>query len=365
MKYSDEFRNPEIVRVLKDEIHQVVDNREMTLMEVCGTHTMAIARFGLRSLLPANLRLISGPGCPVCVTSTRYIDHAIALSRITDVLITSFGDMIRVPGTGSSLELERGKGSDIAVVTSTLEALELAANNPEKRIVFLGVGFETTIPTIGVAIQLAKARNLQNFFVLSANKIMPPAMRALCQGDVTVDGFLCPGHVSTITGTGFYQEIVRDFGKGCVITGFEPTDILQGILSLCQQVTDQNPHVENKYKRSVRPEGNPQALAVITDVFEIGDAEWRGLGVIPLSGLQINSKYTLWDASVQIPVKLDSAKDPPGCRCGDVLTGRIGPRDCPLFGQICNPESPVGACMVSSEGSCAAEFLYGTSSLPD
>jgi hydrogenase expression/formation protein HypD len=365
MKYSDEFRNPETVGVLKDEIHQVAGNRKMTLMEVCGTHTMAIARFGIRSLLPPNIRLISGPGCPVCVTSTGYIDYAIALARISGVLITTFGDMIRVPGTHSSLELERGKGGDIVVVTSTLEALELANKNPGKRIVFLGVGFETTIPTIGVAIQLAKARNLRNFFVLSAHKIMPPAMRALCQGEVYVDGFLCPGHVSTITGTEFYQEIVRDFGRGCVITGFEPTDILQGILTLCRQVTAQRPLVENQYKRSVRPEGNPQAQAIIADVFDIDDAEWRGLGVIPLSGLQINSKYDVWDAAVQIPVKLDAAKDPVGCRCGDVLTGRIGPRDCPLFGRVCTPESPVGACMVSSEGSCAAEFLYGPLSFSD
>ena len=362
MKYSDEFRNPETVRMLKDKIQQVVNDRKIILMEVCGTHTMAIARFGIRSLLPSNLRLISGPGCPVCVTSTGYIDHAVALSRVPDIIVTTFGDMIRVPGSDSSLELERGNGRNIVIVTSTLEALELAEANPKKKIVFLGVGFETTIPTIGVAIQMAKAKNLLNFSVLSAHKIMPPAMRALCQGDVFVDGFLCPGHVSTITGTGFYQEIVRDFRKACVITGFEPTDILQGILSLSRQIADQNPQVENQYKRSVRPEGNRHAQAIIADVFDHGNAEWRGLGMIPESGLTINSRYALWDAAVQIPVRLNPAKDPAGCRCGDVLTGRIGPRACPLFGRVCTPESPVGACMVSSEGSCAAEFLYGDSS---
>lgn len=358
MKYISEFQNQQAVQILSKRIHAIAEDRRVTLMEVCGTHTMAIARYGIRSLLPENLRLISGPGCPVCVTSTEYIDHAIALANVPDTIISTFGDMMRVPGSESSLEEEHGKGAQIHMVPSTLEALALAKANPDKKVIFLGIGFETTIPTVGAAILSAQKQNLENFFVLSAHKIMPPAMRALCLGNMAVDGFLCPGHVSTITGLDIYYPIVEEFGKGCVIAGFEPTDILQSILMLCEQIHTRTPKVENQYRRSVRPEGNPQAKAVIDQVFETCDAEWRGLGVIPVSGLKIKADYQALDAAVRFQVDVPPAKDPEGCRCGDVLTGHLQPQDCGLFGKICTPDSPVGACMVSSEGSCAAAHRF-------
>ncbi|MFC1569177.1 hydrogenase formation protein HypD [bacterium] len=358
MKYISEFQNQKVVHLLAQRIHEVVQDQKMTLMEVCGTHTMAIARFGIKSILPEQLRLISGPGCPVCVTSISYVDHAIELAKQPDVVITTFGDMMRVPGSVTNLEQERSRGAQVKIVTSTLDAISLAQSHPDKKVVFLGVGFETTIPTVGIAIQAAQEKQLQNFFVLSAHKIMPPAMRALCQGDIALDGFLCPGHVSTITGLSFYEQIVQDFNKGCVIAGFEPIDLLQGILMLCQQIRLNEYKVENQYKRIVQTQGNPRAMSVINAVFESCDTEWRGLGDIPQSGLKIRSEYSHWDASVQFDVEIPPSNEPVGCRCGDVLTGKINPDECPLFGKTCTTDFPIGACMVSSEGSCAAAYRY-------
>jgi hydrogenase expression/formation protein HypD len=330
-----------------------------TLMEVCGTHTMAIARFGIRELLPSSVRLVSGPGCPVCVTSNAFVDRVVALARIPGVIIATFGDLMRVPGSSSSLERERASGMDVRVVFSTLDALKLAEENPDRKIVFPGVGFETTAPTVAVSILEARRRALKNYFVLSGHKVMPPAMEALSRGDVRIDGYLCPGHVSAVTGTRFYEKLVREFGIGCVVSGFEPLDILQSILMLVRQAERKLPKVEVQYSRVVKPEGNTRALAALGEVFEPSDAEWRGLGMIPGSGLEIRPAFAQWDAGKRLPVEVEPLREPEGCRCGDVLEGKIGPAECPLFAKACIPEEPVGACMVSSEGACAAHFRFG------
>jgi hydrogenase expression/formation protein HypD len=328
-------------------------------MEVCGTHTMAIARFGLRELLPETVELVSGPGCPVCVTPNPLLDRAVALSRLPDVTVATFGDMVRVPGSSSSLEHERAAGRDVRVVFSTLDALELASARPDRRVVFFGVGFETTAPTVAASILEARRRGVTNFFVLSAHKTMPRALEALSRGEANVDGYLCPGHVSVIIGTRAYEILVRRYGIGCVVSGFEPVDILQSILMLVRQRAGGTPRVEIEYSRAVRPEGNPKAMAVLSDVFEPCDAEWRGLGMIPGSGLRIRDIHSAFDAETSIPVEVETPKEPDGCRCGDVLRGILKPEHCPLFGGVCTPDRPVGACMVSSEGTCAAYYRFG------
>jgi hydrogenase expression/formation protein HypD len=358
LKYIDEFRQTEVAQCLSEKIHRLAGRKKMTFMEVCGTHTMAIARNGIREMLPGNIALISGPGCPVCVTPNRYVDTAIALARMPDVIIATFGDMIKVPGSTSSLEAERTKGRSVQIVGSTLEALNLARKHPDKKLIFLGIGFETTAPTVAASILEARRLTLQNYYVLCAHKTMPFAMDALSQGDVRIDGYLCPGHVSTIIGSDAYLPIVEKYRIGCVIAGFEPLDILQSILLLIRQIQAANPAVENEYSRAVRPEGNRKARDILLDVFETCDSEWRGIGIIPESGLAIREKYCQWDAAVQIPVDVEPTREHPACRCGDVLRGKIRPLECPLFGKGCTPDSPVGACMVSTEGTCAACYKY-------
>lgn len=333
--------------------------RPVKLMEVCGTHTVAAFRSGLRSILPENLSLLSGPGCPVCVTSNDYLDRAIAIATQTDTTVATFGDMLRVPGTESSLELARAQGADIQVVYSPLEALKYAQNNPDRQVVFLGVGFETTTPAIAWTIKDAFEKGIKNYYVLSAHKTVPPAMAALLQGEIKVDGFICPGHVSVIIGAKAYDFISRDFRIPCVVTGFEPLDMVVGVEMLLQQMTDKRAQVEIQYSRSVNRDGNQEAQAVIEEVFEECDTEWRGVGVIPLSGLAIRKKYLSHDATelfkgIELPVPADN----PGCICGEILKGLKSPHDCKLFKKLCNPSSPVGACMVSSEGTCAAYFKY-------
>ncbi len=327
-------------------------------MEVCGTHTMTIARNGIREMLPESITLISGPGCPVCVTPNRYVDTAIALSRQQGVIITTFGDMIKVPGSTSSLETERTRGSNVQIVGSTLEALNLARMHPRKKVVFLGIGFETTAPTVAASILEAKRLSLENYFVLCAHKTMPPAMDVLSRGEVQIDGYLCPGHVSTIIGSDAYFPIVDKYRIGCVIGGFEPLDVLQSILLLVQQVQSGSPAVENEYSRAVQPEGNRKARGILSDVFDSCDSEWRGIGNIPQSGLEIRENYRRWDASVQIPVQVEPTKEHRSCRCGEVLQGIIRPLECSLFGKGCTPDTPIGACMVSTEGTCAAYYKY-------
>ncbi|MBT0664073.1 hydrogenase formation protein HypD [Geobacter pelophilus] len=362
MKYQDEYRNRELVQGLAAHLENLVAGYAgtMTFMEVCGTHTMSIYQYGLRGLLPAQVRLISGPGCPVCVTPNSYLDKAIACCRIPGVVVATFGDMLRVPGTSSSLMEERAKGADVRIVYSPLDAVKLAATNPQLKVVFLGVGFETTAPTIAGSILAARQQGLGNFFVLAAHKTMPVPMAALASDpELAISGFICPAHVSTIIGADAYQPLARDYQRPCVITGFEPADVLQGVAMLAAQVVAGESRVEIQYSRAVKPQGNPKARAILDEVFAPCDAEWRGLGMIPGSGLAIREEFASFDAERMLPLTPELSREPTGCRCGDVLKGKITPFDCPLFEQTCTPEAPVGACMVSTEGTCAAAYKYG------
>lgn len=356
------FRDPGIARGLLAEIERTVAGHagSMTLMEVCGTHTMAIYQHGIRGLLPEGIRLISGPGCPVCVTPVDYVDHAVALARHPEVVITTFGDMVRVPGSSSSLQREQAKGASIRIVYSPLDAVALAQKHPDKRVVFLGVGFETTTPTIAGAILKAEQLGLENFFVLTAHKTMPAPMAALTgDPELQVDGYICPAHVSAIIGPEAYQPLVEQFHVPCVVTGFEPIDVLRGVNMLARQILAGEAKVENEYSRVVKPGGNAKAREILYRVFEPCDERWRGIGVIPESGLKIREAYARFDAARQIPVAVEAPVEHQGCLCGEILKGKVRPHDCPLFKTICTPEDPVGACMVSSEGTCAAEYKYG------
>jgi len=362
MNYQDEFRQKELVQGLAERIRRLVAGceRTMSFMEVCGTHTMAIYRFGLRSLLPPEIRLISGPGCPVCVTPNEYIDRAIATCRLPDVITVTFGDMMRVPGSTSSLLEERAKGADVRIVYSPLDAVALAAKNPAKKVVFLGVGFETTAPTIAGSILAAQAQGLSNYFVLAANKTIPIPMQVLAADpEIAIDGYLCPAHVSAIIGADAYKTLTDLYHTPCVITGFEPADMLQGILMLAGQLLAGESRVENQYSRVVRPEGNLKAQTMLAKMFAPCDALWRGIGLIPGSGLRIRDEYSCFDAERMIEVEVEPTREHSGCSCGEILKGKMAPQECALFGKICTPESPVGACMVSSEGSCAAAYRYG------
>ncbi len=357
LRYIDEYRNKELAQKILRKIKSI-SIKKINLMEVCGTHTVAIFRNGIRKMVPSNINLISGPGCPVCVTPISYIDEIIALSREEDFIITTFGDMIRVPGSTSTLEKEKTDGADIRIVYSTLDALEIARNNSSKKIVFMGVGFETTSPTIASAVLKAQKEKINNFFVLSVVKIMPPAMNVLLEGKkVNIDGFICPGHVSAIIGSRPYNFITTQYKIPCVICGFEPLDILQSIYMLVKQIEDDRAEVEIQYERVVKPEGNKIALDKINEVFKVLDSDWRGIGNIPLSGLEIKDKYGKFNAR-KFKVETEETKEPKGCRCGEVLRGVIIPPECPLFREACTPENPQGACMVSTEGTCAAYYKY-------
>jgi len=332
-------------------------SRNVTFMEVCGTHTMAVSRSGLRQLLPANVKLISGPGCPVCVTDTSYLDAAIELARRPDVIVTTFGDLVRVPGSESSLERERAAGAAVRVVYSPADALSLAQENPDKQVVFLGVGFETTAPTVAWTIKKAAQDGVMNFSVLCAHKTMPFAMEALLKDkEVKIDGFICPGHVSVITGAQLYQFIPERYGIPCVVCGFEAVDVMKCIAMLLAQIAEERAAVEIEYTRSVNQTGNPAAQQLIAEVFEESDAGWRGIGVIRRSGLAIRKEFSRWDAGKSVTFRESSPH--PGCRCGDVLRGVLTPPDCKLFAKACTPTNPLGPCMVSSEGACAAFYRY-------
>jgi len=358
MKHLSEYRDRALCESLLEKINRT-HRTPINLMEVCGTHTMSIARNGIRQILPKTINLISGPGCPVCVTSQYEIDQFIELANQKDVIITTFGDLMRVPGSRSSLQKERANGADVRVVYSTLDCLDIAEKNPAKEVVFLGVGFETTAPTIAAAILGAQKKKLRNFSVISAHKVVPPALVALMENEqVKVDGFICPGHVSVIIGARAYEPIAEKYHVPCVVTGFEPVDILQGLSMLVDQFESDDAKVEIAYRRTVTWEGNGRAMQVLNQVFESEDAEWRGLGVIPGSGLKIRNEFSEFDALRKFDLDVPYATDPPGCACGEILAGTKNPFQCPLFGKACTPETPVGPCMVSSEGTCAAYYRY-------
>jgi len=361
VKFVDEYQNSELARRLA---HRITNRSTKTirLMEFCGGHTHAIMRYGIRQLVPKTVEMRSGPGCPVCVTATADLDKAIALAHLPEVIITTFGDMIRVPGSYSSLQQSKAEGADIRIVYSAIDAIETAVANPEESVIFIGIGFETTAPTIAASILKAQQRKIENFYVLSLNKLTPPVMKALLDlGEVKLDGIIGPGHVSVIIGSHPYEFISNSYGVACVISGFEPLDILLCIDKLVEQVENGQPKVEIAYPRGVKPEGNSKALQLMEEVFEVGGADWRGIGTIPQSGLKIRKEYERFDADKAFSVSLKPVREPKGCRCGDVIRGAATPPECKLFRKVCTPETPVGPCMVSSEGACAAYNQYGES----
>ena len=358
MKWLDEFRDPALVQPLVRRMERAASNLgPTTLMEVCGTHTMSIARFGLGQLWPEQVRLVSGPGCPVCVTEVGYVDHARALARLPRVTIATFGDLVRVPGSSGSLADERAVGARVEVVTSPLEALTLCRADPDREVVFLAVGFETTAPTIAATLLRAEAEGVPNLSLLCANKTIPAALELLA-ADGGLHGLICPGHVSVVTGTGIYEPLARR-GVACAVAGFEPLDILHGVACLLEQLAAGEARVDNTYARVVRDDGNPRARLLCERVFEPCDAAWRGLGVIPGSGLTLRPALSARDAAHRFgELEVEPPREPEGCRCGEILAGKIRPSQCPLFGVACTPGDPVGACMVSSEGTCAAAHRY-------
>jgi hydrogenase expression/formation protein HypD len=362
IKHLEEYRDSELSRGLVQKIKNVSQTK-VRLMEVCGTHTVSIFRAGIRSVLPDTIELLSGPGCPVCVTDQRDIDGFIELSGMDDVIITTFGDLMRVPGTRSSLEKERAEGRDIRIVYSTMDAIDVAVKNADKKIVFLGVGFETTGPTIAAAILSAKQMKLDNFSVYSAHKLVPPALGALMSmAAVKIDGFILPGHVSVIIGQRAYQSFFEKYQVPCVIAGFEPADILQAILMLTQQLETGAPNLENAYSRAVTLAGNRKAQKILLDVFEPADVSWRGLGTIPQSGLKILENFREYDAEALFGIDPPRSQDPLGCACGQILIGAKIPPQCRLYKKVCTAIDPVGTCMVSSEGDCAAYYRYHSES---
>jgi hydrogenase expression/formation protein HypD len=333
--------------------------RAINIMEVCGTHTVAIFRNGIRPSLPANMKLLSGPGCPVCVTDQGYIDNMLILAEKKDVIIATYGDMIRVPGKSGSLET-RGTGSNVRVVLSSIDALKIAKENPEKIVVFIAVGFETTTPATAIAVRQAKQEGVDNFCILSGHKLVIPAMFALLQDPANrIDAFLCPGHVSVVIGSDAYKPVVETFNKPCVVAGFEPMQIIEGIAEICRQLARGRSEVQSVYHAVVTPKGNEVARKVIDEVFEPADGYWRGVGLIPKSTLVLRTEYARFDAAKRFGLEEGAHSDLSGCHCGEVLCGRIEPPQCPLFETACTPDTPVGPCMVSSEGACSAWFKYG------
>lgn len=362
MKYLDEFRKKESFKAILSKITSLPP-QTISLMEVCGTHTVSISKSGIRNLLPPDIRLISGPGCPVCVTSLEDVDRVIMLAAEgrthSKYIIATFGDMMRVPGSCSSLLKEKSKGSVIRIVYSPVDALTLARENPDKEVIFFAVGFETTSPTSAATVLQAMREGLHNFSIISNNKLIPPAMEVLLNDEnIMIDGFICPGHVSAIIGTTPYQKMVNRYQKGCVISGFEPLDIILSIYWLMLQKSNGTPKVEIEYSRVVHQEGNRKALKILNEVYEVTDAKWRGFGIIPQSGLVLKDEFALYDATKKFDQPKPEVSEPKGCRCDQVLKGMISPKECPLFATRCTPSEPVGACMVSSEGTCAAYYKY-------
>jgi hydrogenase expression/formation protein HypD len=359
MKYIDEYRDGAIATRLKDAIqaraHQI--GRPVTLMEVCGSHTYAIGHYGIRNLLPESIRLISGPGCPVCVTSGRDVDTALSLAGRKNVIFTTFGDMLRVPGSsGNSLQKLRANGADIRVVASTVEVIDIALANCSQEVIFMGIGFETTSPTVASMVKTCLKRGIRNLSVYSVHKIIPPAIKVLLDDpELAIDGFICPGHVSTIIGFEGYSEIPKR-GRAAVITGFEPVDILEGIHMILEQILQNKYAIENQYSRAVKPEGNTKAKELLQEVFMIVPAEWRGLGVIGGSGMVFKDTFASFNTLARIDVPIMESSDIMGCMCGSILRGIATPHECPLFRHACNPGNPIGPCMVSREGTCSTYY---------
>ncbi|WP_099187150.1 hydrogenase formation protein HypD [Tepidibacter mesophilus] len=359
MRYIKEFRNPKLAKKMLYSISDKLE-RDISIMEVCGTHTMSILKNGIRDLLPRNINLISGPGCPVCVTAQSYIDTAIELCKRDDVIITTFGDMIKVPGTYSSLKIEKALGRDIRLVMSPLDCHEIAKQNPKKEVVFLGIGFETTAPIIALSIYKAKNENINNFSVLQSIKTMPNAIKKIViDKQVNIDGFLCPGHVSAIVGVKPFEFLAKEYGLPAVIAGFEYCDIISAIYFLVEMINREKYEVKNIYNRIVKYEGNKKAVSIIDEVFTNSDSIWRGLGNIKNTGVELKEKYKIYDAKSKLNIKTvhnDIHKD---CLCGQILKGIKKPTQCKLFSKVCNPSNPIGACMISQEGTCNAYYNYG------
>jgi hydrogenase expression/formation protein HypD len=371
MKYIDEFRDGKLAQAIGAAIRREADPaRQYNLMEFCGGHTHAIARYGLPDLLPRNVRMIHGPGCPVCVLPIGRIDNAIDIASQPNVILCSFGDTLRVPASGqTSLLKAKARGADIRMVYSSLDAVSVAQQNPDKQVVFFAIGFETTTPTTAVAVKKAEALGLRNFSVFCNHVLTPAALDAILasgnEGATQVHGVVGPAHVSTIIGSKAYEEFTSRYRMPLVIAGFEPLDVLQSVRMLVRQLNDGRAEVENEYTRTVTSEGNRKAQAMVEDMFELRPTfEWRGLGELPWSALQLRECYRFFDAEARFAVAKRSVADVKACECGTILRGLKEPKDCKIFGTVCTPENPVGACMVSSEGACAAYFTYGRFATP-
>ena len=363
MNYIEGFRNPAAAVRFRKNIDDLAATlatagQRVSIMEVCGTHTMAIARFGIRDILPSNIDLVSGPGCPVCVTEAGYIDAAITLAR-QGAVIATFGDMIHVPGSDTTLAQCRSEGCSVEVTYSPTAAITLAKDNPSREIVFLAIGFETTTAPVISLLPIALANGIRNLSLLTAFKRVPPALGALrADPELNIDAFLCPAHVSAIIGSNAYRPFSGPGGVPCVVAGFEPLDILMAIEGILKQLISGQYTVENQYSRVVKPEGNLKAQALIHTFLQPVDARWRGLGAVPASGLALRNDYAAYDAEKKHDIRIGAGREPAGCRCGDVIKGKIKPATCPLFGTACTPDHAIGPCMVSSEGSCAAYYKY-------
>lgn len=357
MNFTDDFRSAELVKKLLAQIKHSA-TRPMRLMEVCGGHTMAIRKNGIHTLLPDEIELLSGPGCPVCVTDQRFIDLALAYASLPDTILLTYGDMLRVPGTSQSLDQAKAGGADVRIIYSTLQALELAKKHPDKNIIFAAIGFETTVPGTAVAILEAAKQKLKNFFIICAHKTMPEAMGALIEEGIPIDGYIGPGHVCSISGSKIFDSLAASYKIPVVISGFEPVDLLQSIWMMVKMLDEKRFGVEIQYDRLVKHEGNIKAQKLVNLVFEPCTQHWRGIGLIPGSGLCLRKEFKAFDAEQQIPVEVKSGPEPKGCLCGLILKGMKKPTDCPLFGKKCIPSNPVGACMVSSEGACSAYYQF-------
>ena len=363
MNSLEKLRDISVLQGLSRRLQSIRLSRQIVLMEVCGTHTMAIHHAGLPSLFPHNLKVLSGPGCPVCVTPSSYLDTAMSMASEHGVILATFGDMIRVPGNSGSLSELRRDGYPVEIVYSPLGAVDLAQGKPDSQVVFLAVGFETTAPTVAASIKYAREKRIKNFSILSAHKLIIPALELLiADPGINIDGFILPGHVSVVIGREPYRFIAEKFSRACVITGFETADIIQGILMLIEQIEKQKYEVEIQYRRAVRPEGNVHARAVIDEVFMPADSIWRGFGTIPSSGLVLREAFAEFDAERRFPVNIEEFPEPENCLCGEVLRGTVEPPECSLFAKACIPEKPVGPCMVSTEGTCAAFYRYSRKS---